>query len=176
MCGRFTLRTPLSVLVTQFGAQLAQPLQLAINVCPTQQIPVVRLHEGHRELTRMRWGLIPSWSRDLKVGFSNINARADTVASKPAFRAAYKRRRCLVPADGYYEWKTEGKAKIPFLYEIDGGQPFAFAGLWEFWKPGDGEGEPVESCTLITTEPNELAAKVHDRMPVILDPQTTTTG
>lgn len=98
------------------------------------------------------------------------NARADTVATKPAFRAAYKRRRCLVPADGYYEWKTEGKAKIPFLYEIDGGKPFAFAGLWEFWKPPQGEGKSLESCTLITTEPNDLAAKVHDRMPLILDP------
>src|SRR4051794_16422783 len=108
MCGRFTLRVPLGVLIDQFAAQLALPIHTVprYNVCPTQQIPVVRLHEGHRELTTMRWGLVPGWAKDLKVSFSNINARADTVATKPAFRAAYKRRRCLVPADGYYEWKT----------------------------------------------------------------------
>jgi putative SOS response-associated peptidase YedK len=150
MCGRFTLRTPLGVLVSQFEAQLAGAIQLGIryNVAPTQQIPVIRLHEGHRELTTMRWGLIPSWAKDTKVGFSSINARADSVATKPAFRAAYKKRRCLVLADGYYEWKTEGKAKLPQLYEIDGGKPFAFAGLWEqWWGPDKSADEPLESCT-----------------------------
>lgn len=173
MCGRFTLRTPLNVLISQFEAQLGGPLQLAIryNVAPTQQIPVIRLKDGHRELTTMRWGLIPSWAKDTKVGFSGINARGDTVASKPAFRAAYKKRRCLVLADGYYEWKTEGKAKLPQLYEIDGGKPFAFAGLWEqWWGPEKSDDPPLESCTIVTTDANELARQVHDRMPVILDP------
>jgi putative SOS response-associated peptidase YedK len=173
MCGRFTLRTPQGVLIDQFAAQLAGPLQLAMryNIAPTQSIPVVRLHDGQRELTTMRWGLIPSWAKDTKVGFSGINARADTVATKPAFRAAYKKRRCLVLAGGYYEWVTEGKAKLPQLYEIDGGKPFAFAGLWEQWWGADkASDDPLESCTIITTDANELARKVHDRMPVILDP------
>jgi putative SOS response-associated peptidase YedK len=173
VCGRFTLRTPLSVLSTQFHAQVAPHLQLALryNVAPTQQVAVVRRREDLRELTTMRWGLIPSWAKDAKVGFSGINARADTVATKPAFRAAYQRRRCLVLADGYYEWKAEGKAKLPQLYEIDGGQPFAFAGLWEVWRGNDSQGEPLESCTVITTDANELARAVCDRMPVILSPQ-----
>lgn len=173
MCGRFTLRTPLGVLVDQFAAQLDSSLQLAVryNIAPSQNIPVVRLDDGHRQLTTMRWGLVPVWAKDLKIGFSGINARADTVATKPMFRAAYKKRRCLVLADGYYEWKTEGKSKLPQFYEIDDGRPFAFAGLWEqWWGPDKSSVDPLESCTLITTAANELASQVHDRMPVILDP------
>lgn len=172
MCGRFTLRVPLGLLVDQFLATPSPQLELSprYNAAPTQQIAVVRLDEGKRQLTTMRWGLIPFWAKDTKVGFSGINARGDTVATKPAFRAAYKKRRCLVLADGYYEWKAEGKAKLPFLYEVDGGKPFAFAGLWEVWRGPDKDGEPLESCTIITTDANKLAANVHDRMPVILDP------
>jgi len=113
-------------------------------------------------------GLIPSWAKDKKIAYSTINARSDTVATKPAFRSAFKRRRCLVLADGYYEWEKSGKSKLPWLYEVDGGKPFAFAGLWESWKPA-GADESLESCTIITTDANELASQVHVRMPVILD-------
>jgi putative SOS response-associated peptidase YedK len=116
---------------------------------------------------RLKWGLIPVWAKDAKIAYSTINARADTVATKPAFRAAFKKRRCLVLADGYYEWHTEGKEKQPFLFELDGGKPFALAGLWEWWGGPDGK-SPVETCSLITAEANELCAEVHDRMPVIL--------
>jgi putative SOS response-associated peptidase YedK len=171
MCGRFTLRTPLGLLVEQFLAEPAPALQLALryNVAPTQHVPVVRLDAGRRQLTTMHWGLIPSWAKDPKVGYSTINARADTLAAKPAFRTAFKKRRCLVLADGYYEWLREGKQKLPYLYEVDGGRPFAFAGLWEQWWGENREGPPLESCTIVTTSANELARNVHDRMPVILD-------
>jgi putative SOS response-associated peptidase YedK len=118
----------------------------------------------------MQWGLIPSWAKDTKIGYKMINARADTIATKPSFRAAFKKRRCLVPADGFYEWLRVGKAKRPYLYEVDGGAPFALAGLWEqWWGPDNKDGPPLESFTLITTEANELASQIHDRMPVILD-------
>jgi len=128
----------------------------------------VRLHEGKRELVRLRWGLIPVWAKDAKIAYSTLNARADTVATKPAFRAAFKKRRCIVLTDGYYEWLREGKDKQPFLYEVGGGKPFAMAGLWEWWPGPKDKNEPVESCTIITTDANKLASEIHDRMPVIL--------
>jgi putative SOS response-associated peptidase YedK len=178
MCGRFTLRQPLTRLAEQFQfdldsarVQLPGQLPLRYNIAPSQEVLAVRLEEGKRQLVQLRWGLIPSWAKDPKIGYSMINARADTVAAKPAFRTAFKRRRCLVLADGYYEWLRVGKTKQPYLYEIEGGQPFALAGLWESWRGTAGqETPPVESCTLITTEANELAGKIHDRMPVILHP------
>jgi putative SOS response-associated peptidase YedK len=173
MCGRFTLRTPLSVLVDQFHFDLDNATQLSLryNIAPTQEVAAVRLVDGKRKLALLRWGLIPSWAKDTKIGSSTINARADTVATKPAFRAAYKRRRCLVLADGYYEWLRVGKIKQPYLYEVDGGKPFALAGLWEqWWGTGDKDAPPLETCSLITTDANKLAQEVHDRMPVILDP------
>lgn len=171
MCGRFTLRTPLTVLVDQFHFDIGNAqLALRYNIAPTQDVAAVRLVDGNRQLALLRWGLIPSWAKDTKIGGSTINARADTVATKPAFRAAFKRRRCLVLADGYYEWLKVGKSKQPYLYEVDGGKPFAIAGLWESWWGTAGPDTPaVESCTILTTEANELARKVHDRMPVILD-------
>jgi putative SOS response-associated peptidase YedK len=170
MCGRFTLRKPLTVLVEQFRFDLDNPqLTLRYNIAPTQDVAAVRLVDGKRRLAVLRWGLIPSWAKDAKMAGSMINARADTVAVKPAFRAAYKRRRCLVLADGYYEWLRRGKTKQPYLYEVDGGKPFALAGLWETWRGAGGEGPPLESCTILTTEANALASQVHDRMPVILE-------
>jgi putative SOS response-associated peptidase YedK len=133
-------------------------------------VPAIRLNEEkHRELVLLKWGLIPSWSNDAKIAYSTINARSDTVATKPAFRSAYKKRRCLILADGYYEWLREGKDRQPFFYEVDGGKPFAMAGLWEWWGGPEGKNEPVESCTIITTDANKLASEIHDRMPVILD-------
>lgn len=172
MCGRFTLRTPLGAVVAQFMAEPSPQLQLGLryNIAPTQIVPVVRMHDGNRQLTGMQWGLIPSWAKETKIAYSTINARADTVAEKPAFRTALKKRRCLVVADGYYEWLKVGKVKQPYLYEIDGGRPFAFAGLWEQWWGPDGKAEsPLETCTILTTDANDLASQVHNRMPVILE-------
>jgi putative SOS response-associated peptidase YedK len=174
MCGRYTLRTPLSVLARQFEFGLSAPLPdfgPLFNIAPTTDVAAVRTSEsGTRELAFLHWGLIPSWAKDSKLAYSTINARADSVATKPAFRAAFKKRRCLVLSDGYYEWLRQGKTKLPYLYEVDGGQPFALAGVWESWRgPEGGAGPPLESCSLITTEANALAGEIHDRMPVILD-------
>ena len=172
MCGRYTLRAKLNQLLRQFAAEAADGTEWEprYNIPPTAPVPAVRLIDGKRQLALLKWGLIPSWAKDTKIAYSTINARADTVATKPAFRTAFKRRRCLVLADGYFEWETVGKSKLPWLYEIDGGKPFAFAGLWEAWY-GQGEDKPpVESCTILTTEPNDLASRFHDRMPVILRP------
>jgi len=172
MCARYTLRSKLNQLLDQFAAEVQEGAawEPRYNIPPTAMVPAVRLVEGKRQLTTLKWGLIPSWAKDSKIAYGTINARADTVATKPAFRTAYKKRRCLVLADGYFEWETVGKSKLPWLYEIDGGKPFAFAGLWEAWY-GKGEDEPpLESCTIITTEPNDLASRFHDRMPVILHP------
>jgi putative SOS response-associated peptidase YedK len=163
----------MTVLSKQFlfdlGPLAKEAFRPRYNVAPTQSIPAVRLDgEGKRELAMLHWGLIPSWAKDKKIAYSTINARGDTVATKPAFRSAYKKRRCLVLADGYYEWEKSGKVKLPWLYEVDGGKPFAFAGLWESWQPEGAEGA-LESCTIITTDANELASRVHVRMPVVLD-------
>ena len=167
MCGRFTLRTPLNVLIKQFMLDAPPQLKLRFNIAPTQNVAAVRLVDDKRQLALLRWGLIPSWAKDAKIAYSTINASAETVATKPAFRAAFKKRRCLVLADGYYEWEKAGKAKLPWLYEVDDGKPFAFAGLWESWHPTGADA--VETCTIITTDANDLAAEVHNRMPVILD-------
>jgi putative SOS response-associated peptidase YedK len=161
MCGRFTLRTPQNVLVTRFMLETTPSLFERYNVAPTQESLVVRAMDGHRQGVFMRWGLIPSWAKDSKIGASLINARAETIAEKPAYRTAFQRRRCLVPADGYYEWKREGKRKLPFLYERKDGAPFALAAVWDSWQG-------METFSVLTTSANELAQEVHDRMPVIL--------
>jgi putative SOS response-associated peptidase YedK len=176
MCGRFTLRTPLTVLAKQFEFDLEAALgdvRPRYNIAPTQTVLGVRQIEqgAQRELAKFFWGLVPSWAKDQKGAYACINARSDTVATKPPFRSAFKKRRCLVLADGYYEWRKEGKLKQPYFFEVDGGKPFAFAGLWEWWRdPGDEKAPTLESCCLLTGEPNELQAKLHDRMPIILDP------
>lgn len=142
------------------------------NVAPQSTQPVVRLNEdsGEPEFALMRWGLVPFWAKDSKIGYTTINARAEEVTTKPLFREAVKRRRCLVPADAFYEWQKLGATgKRPFAFGLRSGEPYAFAGLWERWKPK--EGEPLETFTILTTDPNELAAKVHDRMPVIVKPR-----
>ena len=174
MCARYTLRTPLHLLAQQFlfdlgGLPADFSLPPRFNIAPTQAVVAIRGDSaGARELTRFHWGLVPSWAKDKKLAYSTINARAETVATKPVFRSAFKHRRCLVLADGYYEWETAGKQKLPWLYEIEGGAAFAFAGLWETWRPA-GSDLALESCTILTTTPNELAGQFHDRMPVILD-------
>ena len=146
MCGRFTLRTKMNVLVSQFACASGIDWPPRFNIAPAQQVLVLR---GQRELAALRWGFAPRWAKA-----AQINARAETVAEKPMFRAAFRSRRCLIIADGYYEWRE----KMPRFYEIDGGNPFVFAGLWE-----------QDTCALLTTAANPLAAEIHDRMPVILD-------
>lgn len=128
-----------------------------------------------KEFSLARWGLVPHWAKEVKTGYSMINARAESVAVKPAFRAAFRRRRCLIPADGFYEWqqKPGSKLKQPWFVTLKEGQPMAFAGLWERWyPPQEQDGEPLESCTIIVTDANKLMRKIHDRMPVILSPET----
>ena len=171
MCGRFSMYSSRDELARLFGSETDDvPDQLPrYNVAPTQLVAVVRLDDGQRVMRPLRWGLIPTWSRDEKIGNSLINARAETVTEKPAFRAAFKKRRCLIPTTGFYEWMaTGGKKKQPFHIRMIDGKPFALAGLWEHWSGA--EGETVESCTIITTTANDLVGRVHDRMPVILAP------
>ena len=142
------------------------------NICPTQPVTCVRQSQtGDTEAVSLRWGLVPFWAKELKIGARMINARSETVASKPAFRAAFKKRRCLVLADGFYEWKKEGKLKQPFYISRSDDQPFCLAGLWESWTDKSSESsEPIETCTILTTEANEIMQPLHDRMPVILEP------
>ena len=170
MCGRFTLFDADTILSKDFGAPIPFGLRPRYNIAPTQQILAVRysIWKEGREAVLLRWGLIPHWARDPSIGNRLINARAETVGEKPAFRTAFRSRRCLVPSSGFYEWKKEEKRKQPYFIRPKGRSSFAFAGLWEQWRGP--EGSLVESCTLITTEANELISKLHDRMPVILPP------
>jgi putative SOS response-associated peptidase YedK len=167
MCGRFRL-TRASKLAERFAIEPEDDWVPHYNVAPTQDIPVIRQHteEPKRFGSQMRWGLIPYWAKDASIGFKMINARADTVATKPAFRDSLKKRRCLIPADGFYEWKKDGKSKTPFCFTMADDSLFAFAGLWDSWR--NSEGQRIETCSIITTTPNALCADVHDRMPVIL--------
>ncbi len=167
MCGRFTLRTSAQEVAKTFGLVEVPDLRLRYNVAPTQQVLTITLQDGKRHSQLRRWGLVPSWADDPKIGYRLINARAETVADKPSFRSAFKRSRCLVVADGFYEWKkgADAKTKQPFYIRLKKDRPFAFAGLTEHWSRN---GETIESCTLITTDPNELMAEIHDRMPAIL--------
>jgi putative SOS response-associated peptidase YedK len=142
------------------------------NVAPTQPVPIIRQNpkEPVRELSLVRWGLIPSWAKDSSAAAMMINARSETAATKPAFRDAMKLRRCLIPADGFYEWQRTGKAKQPYCFEVNQGELFAFAGIWDRWK--DAGGKVIETCSILTTAPNAVTSAVHDRMPVILDPDS----
>lgn len=175
MCGRFTLRTPASQLLRHFQLGTMPDLQPRYNIAPTQSIVTLRATSDiHRQLVLIRWGLVPAWAKELSIGSQRINARSETITEKPSFRSAFKHRRCLVPADGYFEWTTTTKGKQPFLIRLAGDQPFAFAGLWESWcgtadQPYD---PPLETCTIVTTEANQRMADIHGRMPVILHPDT----
>jgi putative SOS response-associated peptidase YedK len=167
MCGRFTLRRPLKAITEAFGLGQAPDWAPRYNLAPTQNVLVLRQQEGQagREGVLMRWGLIPSWADDKGIGASLINARAETVSSKPAFRAAFQRRRCLVPADGFYEWKPEDGKRQPYFFTRSDDGLFAFAGLWEVWQK---DGQRLETVSILTTAANEVVRPVHDRMPVIL--------
>ena len=168
MCGRFTNRYTWSELVRLYrltGAAPASNFPPRYNIAPTQSSFVVRLKDGKRDLVEMRWGLVPFWADDVKIGSRMINAQSETCGTKPAFRHAFKSRRCLVVADGFFEWPTRDK---PRLITLKNGAPFSFAGLWETWGPRDGD--KVESFTILTTTPNEFMGTIHNRMPVILAP------
>jgi putative SOS response-associated peptidase YedK len=166
MCGRFSLFSPAADLAEWLGLPEVPALEPRYNVAPTQPVAAVRAGPAAgRELVRLRWGLVLPWAPDVSIGNRLINARAETAADKPSFRAAFRQRRCLVPADGFYEWVGRAGKKQPIHFRLRGGRPFAFAALWERWQaPG---GPAVESCAILTTGANEL---VHDRMPVILGP------
>lgn len=168
MCGRFTQTASSAVIAQQFDVAEPPLFTPRYNIAPSQPVAAIRIEPDTttRQLVLLRWGLIPSWAKDPKIGHQCINAKAETVAEKPSFRAAFKTRRCLVIATGFYEWQVDGKRKQPMWIGLKSHRPFAFAGLWEHWRPPDGE--VIESCTILTTEPNELLRPIHNRMPVIL--------
>jgi putative SOS response-associated peptidase YedK len=169
MCGRFILTSPGTDIARAFGLSETPEIAPRYNVAPTQPALVVRESTGGRTAGRLRWGLVPFWAEDERLGQRMINARSETAAVKPAFRTAFRRRRCLVPADGFYEWAPGKPRKRPHLIRVgDAEGPFGLAGLWERWEP---EGrEPLESFTILTTEANETVRPLHDRMPVVIAP------
>jgi putative SOS response-associated peptidase YedK len=168
MCGRFAQKSPAKKIAKKFEVEGVPPLAERYNVAPAQAVLAVREASAAREAVFLKWGLVPRWAKDPAIGNRLINARSETVTEKPSFREAFTRRRCLVPLDGFYEWSRRGDRKRPFFFHLRDGEPFALAGLWERWEGG---GEPLETCTLLTTEANELLAPHHDRMPVILRPE-----
>ena len=168
MCGRFKITSPPEIVAEAFGLADASALAVRYNVAPSQSVAVVRLDHGARKLALVRWGLVPSWAKDPAIGHRLINARAETVDEKPAFRRAFAERRCLVVSDGFYEWKRDARGrKTPYLFTAPDERPFGLAGLWETWRRGD---ETIESCTILTAAANEAVAPVHDRMPVVVAP------
>jgi len=172
MCGRFTLRASPSVVAAQFGLFETPAWAPRFNIAPTQPVIAIRClgtGGGRPEAVWLRWGLVPHWAEDPGIGNRLINARSETVAAKPAFRTALRRRRCLVVADGFYEWKKEGSVRQPYFIRFRDDRVFAFAALWDVWEGP--EHTALESCTLLTTQPNALVGRIHDRMPVILPPE-----
>jgi putative SOS response-associated peptidase YedK len=166
MCGRLTLFSQPKDVADLVGLPELPPLKPRFNIAPTQQVLAVRTKQGAgREAAWLRWGLVPSWAADLSIGYKLLNARSETASSKPSFRSAFGSRRCLVPTSGFYEWSGKVGKKKPLLFGMPDDRVFALAGLWERWE---GDGEVVESCTLLTTQANELLASYHDRMPVIV--------
>lgn len=170
MCGRFAFYSPREAVTELFNVEFPLELEPRFNISPTQYVVALRQLENENqglafEPALMRWGLIPSWSKDPRIGSRMINARAETVDKKPAFRSAFKRRRCVVLADGFFEWRRTVDGKIPYFISMKNQQPFAMAGLWERWNAGE---SPIESCTIVTTAANRTLAALHDRMPVIL--------
>jgi putative SOS response-associated peptidase YedK len=170
MCGRFSTGASAATLAQQFNVQESVSWRERFNLAPSQEVlTLVQPPPGPRAWRRMRWGLIPAWAKDKGIGARLINARSETVATLPAFRAAFQARRCLIPADGFYEWQGQGRRKQPWCIRMADGRPFAFAGLWERWS--DPAGEAIESCTILTTSPNAVIRSIHHRMPVILPPR-----
>lgn len=170
MCGRFALKTPPIELITRFGLEECADFAPRYNIPPGTDIPVIRQSpEGKRVLHLLRWGLVPHWAKDPSIGAKLNNARGESVAEKPSFRDAYKRRRCLIPMSGFFEWKAEGKIKQPYYISAKSGEPLAMGGLWESWKAPDGS--ILRTVCVVTTSPNAVMAPIHDRMPVIVAPE-----
>jgi putative SOS response-associated peptidase YedK len=168
MCGRYTLRTPVDSVAEAFEIEeYPSSITPNYNIAPTQEVAAVVEEDEKRKLEMLHWGLIPSWAKDPSIGNKMINARAETIAEKPSFRRAFKVRRCLILADGFYEWKKTDGGKQPYHVKMEDGSLFAFAGLWETWQ----NGEEIRSCTIITTDANDLMSDIHHRMPVILHPE-----
>jgi putative SOS response-associated peptidase YedK len=173
MCGRYRLSRRKQLIEEYFDSMSGEEdWSPRYNIAPTQFVPVIRQNpkEPVRHLSVARWGLIPSWAKDASAAAQMINARSETAGAKPAFRDALKYRRCLIPADGFYEWQRTGNAKQPYCFEVNEGELFAFAGIWDRWK--NTNGNSLETCSILTTTPNTVTSAVHDRMPVILDPET----
>ncbi|HZP62539.1 MAG TPA: SOS response-associated peptidase [Terriglobales bacterium] len=170
MCGRYRLSRRKQIIEEYFeSAPWDEDWNPRFNLAPTQNVPVIRQHpkEPVRQIATMRWGLVPHWAKDASIAASTINAKSETAATRPAFRDPLKFRRCLIPADGFYDWSRKGKAKQPFCFEVNDGELFAFAGLWDGWR--DASGQWIKTCSILTTTPNAVTSAVHDRMPVILD-------
>lgn len=168
MCGRFAFYSPSEATAALFGVSGALAVEPGYNIAPTQHVAAIRENEQRqREMVMLRWGLVPFWAKDPSIGNRMINARAETVAEKPSFRAAFKHRRCLVLADGYYEWHRDGDVKTPYYISLASGEPFAFAALWENWKDKE-SGESLQSTTLITMAANRFLETLHHRMPLVL--------
>lgn len=169
MCGRFALKAPRSELVRRFVLDECTDLKPRYNIPPGTEIASIRHSpEGRRVLHLLRWGLVPNWAKDLSIGNKLNNARSETVADKPSFRDAFRRRRCLIPADGFYEWQAQGKLKQPYYISLASAEPMAMAGLWESWRTPSGE--ILRTCCVLTTGPNETMRPIHDRMPVLIAP------
>lgn len=175
MCGRFAFYSPAEATAALFGVNGAPPVEPRFNIAPTQYVAAVRDgSDKQRELVMLRWGLVPFWAKDPAIGNRMINARAETVAEKPAYRAAYRHRRCLVLADGFYEWHRAGDTKVPWFISLASDEPFALAALWEQWHDKE-SGDALQTTTLLTTGANDFMAPLHHRMPVILDPESADT-
>lgn len=166
MCGRFAQRSGPKRLAREFQVKEMPEVEPRYNIAPTQGILSIRQMESDREAVFLKWGLVPSWAKDPAIGAKLINARSETITEKPSFREAFKKRRCIIPADGFYEWQSTDGKKQPFFFQMKDERPFGFAGLWERWQGV--AGQTIESCTILTTEANEVLLPVHDRMPVIL--------
>ena len=174
MCGRFAFYSPAEATAALFGVAGAPAVAPRYNIAPSQDIAAIRNDAAAgREFVLLRWGLVPFWAKDASIGNRMINARSETAAEKPAYRAAFRHRRCIVPADGFYEWRQTGESKTPYFISLASGEPFALAGLWERWVD-KGSGEELQSATLLTTAANEFMSQLHERMPVILDPAAAT--
>ena len=176
MCGRFTMSIDSEDLRTQLAlGQMPLDWEKRYNIAPSQDVPTVPF-SGSRDVVWMKWGLVPFWAKDPSIGYKMINARAETVAEKPSYRSSFRNKRCLILADGFYEWRKDGKLSIPYYFQLEGGEPFAFAGLWDDWENKGVSSLPglpgLTTCTLITTDANEDVKPVHPRMPVILTKDT----
>lgn len=171
MCGRYTLKSRAEIIAEMFGVEVPPTLPERFNIAPSQLVLAVREKPGtrERELVALRWGLVPFWADDPEIGNRMTNARSETAATKPAFRSSFRARRCLIVADGFYEWQARDGKKQPYYIRLKSGQPFGIAGLWDHW---DKQGEPIESCTILTTDANEPMMAIHERMPVVIPPES----